>query len=176
VDSTFSADVVPAIQIGASYATDPISIYSFRARTERKNYPRVHAANNTTKHQQTNMAYKPLVRMFKRWVAQWFPGMDVAPSFYVECLVHNAPNQHFDTDYARAFFNIAYWVGHSLTRHSVIHSVAGDKDILVAGEWDPDKFIVFQNRLSSANGYVAMALQADSAEAALKYWKAAFND
>jgi len=81
VKTAFHADVVPAVKISDD-GTDPIAIYSFREGKERKNYPRDHYQQNTTKHAQTAEAYKPTVRMFKRWVRNWFPNLDVAPSFY----------------------------------------------------------------------------------------------
>jgi hypothetical protein len=85
ISGTPSADVVPAIRTGA-ITSDPIAIYSFRQRSERDNYPRIHYARGVDKNKalRTNGAYKPTVRLFKRWVRQYSGHATMAPSFCVK--------------------------------------------------------------------------------------------
>ncbi|MDP9472586.1 MAG: nucleotidyltransferase [Chloroflexota bacterium] len=176
VHTNFEADVVPAVQIGDDYRTDPIAIYSFREGRERKNFPRVHAARNTQKHQVTNETYKPTVRMFKRWVRNWFPDPNIAPSFYVECLIHAVPNERFHSDMAWTFFTVGYWIESNITTSSVVMSVAGDKDILVPGEWRPERYEVFRAQLARSTTHALRALEATTVTDALNSWKRAFNE
>jgi hypothetical protein len=177
VHTGFKADVVPAVRIGDDYQTDPIAIYSFREAVERQNYPRIHAAKNTDKHQRTDSAYKPAVRMFKRWARNWFSGTDTAPSFYVECLIHHVPDDQFHSaDMAATFFLVGYWIQENVSTTSLVPSVAGDKDILVEAEWPSASFISFENQLSLSVGNVARALQAQTPEEATTYWRRAFNE
>jgi hypothetical protein len=175
VNTTFKADVVPAIQISAD-GTDPISIYSFRQGTERMNYPRVHYTNNVNKNARTGGLYKPVVRMFKQWVRNLFPGTNVAPSYYVECLVYNVPDVRFLADLAWAFYSVAHYIVNEVTTGTVVNSVAGDKDILVSTEWDAARFLKFQAKLSSVTGKVAQALGATNEADARMYWRGAFNE
>jgi hypothetical protein len=175
VNTDFHADVVPAVKI-SSDGEDPIAVYSFQAGRERKNFPRVHYQNNVEKQDQTDGAYKPTVRIFKRWVRNWFAGTKVAPSFYVECLVYNVPNDRFFVDGAVSFFSVGHYIVQSVSQISYVGSVAGDKDILVNSEWEPAKFQQFRNKLDFAIGRVAMALKATSAADAQTYWREAFNE
>ena len=65
------------------------------------NYPEQHMENATTKHQRTNERYKPTIRMFKNARNKMdeeglFP-KDTAPSYFIECLLWNVPNEIIDT-------------------------------------------------------------------------------
>jgi len=175
VDTNFKADVIPAVRIG-DVATDPIAVYSFREQSERKNSPRDHYANNVAKQTRTGGAYKPTVRMFKRWVRNWFPWTDTAPSFYVECLIHSVPDDQFDSDPAASFLLVGNYIVNQINRYSVILSVAGDKDILTSAEWDPSKFETFQAQLAMSVRLVALAFSATSSNEANRYWQLAFNE
>lgn len=175
VNTNFKADVVPAVMI-SDVESDPIAICSRRTYTERKNYPRVHYQNNVTKQSATASAYKPTVRMFKRWTRNWFHGTKIAPSFYVECLIYNVPNYHFSLDPAVSYVAVADYIVKNFDRYSVIKSVAGDKDILTSEEWAPDSFERFQLQLSASNISVARAINAATIADATMHWKAAFRE
>lgn len=175
VNTNFKADVVPAAYI-SNDGSDPISVYSFRDGSERKNFPRVHYQNNVEKHRLTNQAYKPTVRMFKRWARNWFDGTKVAPSFYVECLIYSVSNAKFNSDLAESFFTVGSYIIDNYTRTSVINSVAGDKDILVGSEWNPDNFVAFKAQLEESVSKVQSALSATSFTEANRLWHNAFNE
>jgi hypothetical protein len=55
-------------------------------------------------------------------------------------------------------------------------SVAGDKDILVPGEWHPDDFQAFQRRLVSDCKLILDAMRASSIDEANSLWKRAFGE
>jgi len=175
VNTNFSADVVPAVKIAID-GSDPIAIYSFRERAERKNYPRVHYQNNVSKQARTSNAYKQTVRLFKRWARNWFAGTKVAPSFYVECLVYRVPDHLFVDDGATSFFLVGNHIVENMSSSVEVLSVAGDKDILVSSEWDSARYATFRRALAPAITLVAKALQATSAESARTYWQQAFNE
>ncbi len=177
VNAEWKADVVPAVRI-RRYDQDPVAIYSFREAKERKNFPRVHYENGVEKHQQTGETFKPVVRMFKRWVENHWPSdATVAPSFYVESLIYNVPNDRFESDLATAFFRVGYWIEKNVTPTSppVVSSVAKDKDILVDSEWKLANFARFHTQLVTATSLVATALKASTQADAVRYWRAAFN-
>jgi hypothetical protein len=175
VNTNFKADVIPAIRIG-HLEDDPIAVYSFREGSERKNYPRDHYERNVDKQADTADNYKPTVRMFKRWIRNWFAGTDVAPSFYVECLIHSVRDNLFTSDPPATFLLVADHIVNKLTRNSVIMSVAGDKDILTDAEWVPTKFETFQAQLSRSLSLVSQAFNATSAWQAERLWREAFNE
>lgn len=63
------------------------------------NYPKLHSANATRKHQATNSWYKPTVRVMKnlrrKLVADGRLEDGVAPSYFIEGLIYNVPNDKF---------------------------------------------------------------------------------
>lgn len=63
------------------------------------NYPKLHSANATKKHQATGSWYKPTVRVMKnlrrKLVADGRLEDGIAPSYYIEGLIYNVPNDKF---------------------------------------------------------------------------------
>lgn len=78
------------------------------------NFPKQHSAKMTAKHQSTAEWYKPVVRILKnmrnRLVADGSLGATVAPSYYIEGLLYNAPNHLFGKSYGDSFVNIFNWL------------------------------------------------------------------
>lgn len=77
------------------------------------NYPKLHAANLTTKHQNTASRLKPLVRVFKNMRsvmvnAGWIQS-GAAPSYYLEGLLYNAPIGLFANRLGDSVVNVLNW-------------------------------------------------------------------
>lgn len=168
-------DVVPAIYRGDA-STDPIAIYSFREGSRRDNYPRDHYSNGVLKNasNHTDGAFKPTVRLFKRWVRDSFDAR-VAPSFYVECAVHSVPDSTFSDSLPLSFAGVgAHLLDYKDT--TVILSVAGDKDILVSTEWPWRNFQQFQVALAGAVRTALAAMKATTEPEANRLWRSIFGD
>lgn len=115
------ADVIVAIQFrryfkfrssGDSQYVEGICFWN--GKGERiANYPKQHSANLTTKHQNTSKWFKPLARVFKnmrcRMVADGLIKAGVAPSYYIEGLLYNVPNEKFTASYQDCVVNILNW-------------------------------------------------------------------
>lgn len=77
------------------------------------NYPRLHSKNLTMKHQASSKWLKPLVRIFKNMRSRMIdaallkPG--VAPSYYIEGLLYNVPNELLFSSYQTCVANILDW-------------------------------------------------------------------
>jgi hypothetical protein len=90
---------------------------TFWTRNEKRqviNYPKIHYNNGVEKHQKTNNQYKPVVRMFKN-IRSYLEEKDyisssLAPSYFLECLLYNLPNNNFIGNYQDAFCNIVNWL------------------------------------------------------------------
>lgn len=175
VGTELSLDVVPAVY-RYHPDIDPIEVYSLRDASRRDNFPRDHRENGVIKNDEahTNGAYKPTVRLFKRWASNVLSDPKLAPSFYIECAVHRAPDSSFSNDLAVSFVGVGLYLVRSLTRNSYVSSVAGDKDILVASEWHPDKFEQFQRELLNSIILAGDALSASTATEANRLWREAF--
>lgn len=175
VNTTMKVDIVPAVYV-ESATSDPVSIYSFRAGTERLNWPREHYDRGTAKSGATHGAYKPTVRLFKRWAKCWFTAESkVAPSYYVECLVHSRPNTEFSGDLAADFTRISE--GLVAINHSTqqLPRIAGAGNLFTEAEWTRGRFEQFQQRLRQALPSLRAALSETLQVRARQHWIAAFN-
>lgn len=72
------------------------------------NYPKVHYDNGVSKHQNSNKWYKPTVRLFKN--CRGHISNDMTPSYFLECLIYNAPNSKFGTSHQDSFCNVINWL------------------------------------------------------------------
>lgn len=82
--------------------------------TEIVNYPKQHSTNCTVKHQNTKQWFKPMVRILKNMrgtmVEQRMLEAGLAPSYYIEGLLYNVPNDKFGTSYEDTFVNCINWL------------------------------------------------------------------
>ena len=88
------------------------------------NYPDQHCRNLTIKHQATNSRFKPTVRIFKnmrtRLVDDGTIADGVAPSYYIEGLLYNAPNDKFVLDESERVYNILKWLDDTKDRSNFV--------------------------------------------------------
>ena len=78
------------------------------------NYPRQHIANARIKHKNTNSLYKPMVRILKNIKSNLITNSiitnKVAPSYFIEGLFYNVPDNKFSTSYSDSFVNCINWI------------------------------------------------------------------
>jgi hypothetical protein len=78
------------------------------------NYPKLHYKNGVKKNQDTNERYKPTVRMFKNartyLVDRRVIPPDLAPSYFLECLLYNVPNDKFGPNLQSRFREVITWL------------------------------------------------------------------
>lgn len=77
------------------------------------NYPKQHSANLTTKHQASSKWLKPMARVFKnmrsRMVDDGLIKAGLAPSYYLEGLLYNVPNEKLTSSYQDCVVNAVNW-------------------------------------------------------------------
>ena len=82
--------------------------------TRVSNYPKQHRENLITKNQATSEWFKHIVRICKnarqKLIDQGVIAAGVAPSYYVEGLLYNAPNNLFGTSYDASMVNVINWL------------------------------------------------------------------
>jgi len=93
-----------------------------------KNFPKIHSDKNTTKHQQTYNRFKPTVRIFKNMkktlVNRGIIDSKSAPSYFIECLLFNVPNNQFVNGNTQTIYNIlCYLNGNSLDDFMCVNGV-----------------------------------------------------
>lgn len=115
------ADVIVAIQfrryfkfLSANNSEYAEGICFWNGKGERiANYPKQHSANLTTKHQNTSKWFKPMARVFKnmrsRMVDDGLLAAGIAPSYYIEGLLYNVPNEKLASSYQDCVVNILNW-------------------------------------------------------------------
>lgn len=115
------ADVIAAIQyrryhsfksINNQSYTEGICFYTSTGE-QIVNYPKQHSENLTIKHQRTGN-FKHMVRIFKnlrsRLVQDGILQDGIAPSYYLEGLLYNVPDDQFVNSYDDTFFNAINWI------------------------------------------------------------------
>jgi hypothetical protein len=74
----------------------------------------MHLANCTTKHQATQSWFKPTVRVFKnmrnRMIDTGAITADLAPSYFIEGLLYNVPNDRFGGGQVANFTDVFNWL------------------------------------------------------------------
>lgn len=78
------------------------------------NYPEQHSANLTGKHQRTSGWFKPMIRILKnlrsKLVTDRLLNEGSAPSYYLEGLLYNVPDNMFGVSYEKTFVNAITWI------------------------------------------------------------------
>lgn len=116
--------------------------------TEIVNFPKQHQANCTTKHQNTKDWLKPMVRVYKNMrncmIADGYIRDDVAPSYFVEGMLWNVPNDQYGGSYQQSFTRAFDWVVQSdqtkLTCANALHWLVCNGQYT---SWSTANFAVF---------------------------------
>lgn len=125
------ADVVAAVQFRRYWSyksfhdqnyTDGICFWT-KNGVQIINYPKQHRANATAKHQATSGWFKPCVRILKNMrntmVDKGYLAAGVAPSYFLEGMLYNVPNDKFGGSYVDTIGRAINWL------------IACDRDALV---------------------------------------------
>jgi hypothetical protein len=127
-----NADVIVAFEyrryykFKASYDESHVTGMCFFAsgNTQIANYPKLHSENLTVKHQATGNKFKPLVRIFKnmrsKLIEDGLIAEGSAPSYYIEGLLYNVPNDQFVGDYQDIVLNILNWLYNTKDRSEFV--------------------------------------------------------
>lgn len=126
------ADVIPAIQFrryykfkGSEDQSYDEGICFYNAAGERiANYPRQHSINLTRKHQGSSNRLKPMIRVLKnmrsKLVENGFIKAGIAPSYYLEGLLYNVPNEKFTTSFNDCFVNAINWLQQEANKSELV--------------------------------------------------------
>ena len=79
-----------------------------------RNFPKQHKQNCTSKHQDTSSRFKSHVRVLKNlrnaMVNDGYLKKGIAPSYFLEGMLWNVPNQKFVAGYQQSFENYLHWL------------------------------------------------------------------
>lgn len=113
------ADVVPVVSYkkyeyfrGHNDHKKQLGVTLYHATTGEAiiNYPDLHYQNGVKKHADTHEWFKPTVRIVKNMVSYLVDQGDLeegdAPSYFVQCMVYNVPNNLFGVSYVETIENV----------------------------------------------------------------------
>lgn len=158
------ADIVPcgcykSAVIGSQLGT---ILYDSNSRKFFINYPKQHYENGVSKSQQTNSNFKKTVRMFKN--ARNYAvrkgllrNEEIAPSYFLECLIYNVPNSCFNGNEQYIFYNAARWllqnthIFSNMKCQNGIQKLFGydDNNMLTYNKWSTSNAITFINAIAN---------------------------
>ena len=106
-----------------------------------ENFPKQHADNCTAKHQATNQNFKRMVRVIKNMrnsiIEKGLLADKVAPSYFIEGMLYNVPNDTFTGSYqdmlVKCFTSIVAADETKLTTASGLHWLVRQKILRYAG-------------------------------------------
>jgi len=145
-DGSYEADVVPCFQYRkytsfGSYESERnyvegIKFFTTNERRSIVNYPKVHYSNGATKNQSVNSYYKPTIRVFKnmkrKMIEKGLITKELAPSYFVENLLYNVPNETFNnSNIDTRVYNILKWL--SDNRYSISNFVCQNEQVYLFG-------------------------------------------
>lgn len=149
-----TADVLICQQFSRYYSYAPgrhgchygVAFYVNGSRIE--NFPKQHADNCTAKHQQTNQNFKRMIRVFKSMrnsmINKGLLADKIAPSYFIEGMLYNVPNDKFTGSYQNMWVECFNWIvtanEGTLTTASGLHWLVRD-NVLVC--WAPANFHAF---------------------------------
>ena len=120
ISGRLPADVVVCAQYSryrSLNSDDYIEGMTFWTRNENRqviNYPKLHYRNGVIKHQNTNNWYKKSIRMFKNirnyLRDNYYIHNNLIPSYFLECLLYNVPDEKFGVSFVDTFCNVVNWL------------------------------------------------------------------
>jgi hypothetical protein len=88
------------------------------------NYPNQHCENLTRKHQSSGLRLKPTVRMLKNlredMIEKKLLDVGVAPSYYLEGLLYNVPDELFSTSLGDTFCDAINWIQQRANKSALV--------------------------------------------------------
>ena len=117
------ADVVACIQyrkykyfnsVNDQDYIEGMMFYTLRENRKVINFPKEHYKNGTEKNGRTSGWYKPTVRIFKNartyLVNQGIISKELAPSYFLECLLYNVPDVKYTSSHQDTFCSVVSWL------------------------------------------------------------------
>lgn len=154
------ADVLPSASYreynGGSTYVEGITFWNQQTHQQKVNFPKLHITNGSAKNQNvTSGRYKPSVRMMKN-ARERIIGSDddlrkKYPSYFVECLIFNVPDDQFTTSRPDTFVNMINFLHRALRDDRGPKFITQSKQRYLFGndstQWSIDNATAFVDQL-----------------------------
>lgn len=128
-----------------------IAFYALREDRRVINFPKIHYDNGTSKNAQhrTNGWYKPTVRVFKN-ARTYLVDHDIinetlAPSYFLECLLYNVPDDRLGSTFQDTFLSTIKWLVNSFSNGQYQNFLCQNELLALFGDtpeqWSSDNCI-----------------------------------
>ena len=98
-----------------------VNLYAVQSKRWIVNYPKLHYDNGVDKSRRTSDRFKRTVRMFKsarnELQSRGMIRANLAPSYFLECLLYNAPDWMFQLSHQQTFRSIIAWMAATALRN-----------------------------------------------------------
>lgn len=120
------------------------------------NYPKLHYDNGVSKNKKCDNLYKPAVRIFKN-VRTCLSNKKILdkrliPSYFLESLLYNVPNDKFDRSYQITFLGVLTWIVDSLLTNHCENYLCQNEQLPLFGntpeQWSKHDALIFLTKLS----------------------------
>lgn len=151
-----AADVVVCIEYRKYYSltlfVEGITFYAVQDKRWVVNYPKEHRKNGAEKNSHTNGRYKRTVRMFKsarnHLVDTGKITGNLAPSYFLECLIYNAPDDAFKDGFQDTYSAIINWLQREDISKAVCQNKQHDLFGSSAEQWSIGHAKILSNQLT----------------------------
>ena len=131
--------------------TEGIIFWTVKERRSIINFPKLHYDNGVNKNSQnrTNGWFKHTVRVFKNarsyLVDSSVIDKSVAPSYFLECLLYNSPNNNYGNSYQNSFVSNLTWIQNILQDNSYTYLKCQNEQQMLFGntpeQWSLSKLL-----------------------------------
>ena len=116
------------------------------------NFPKLHYENGKKKHSSTNNLFKPIVRIFKNMRNKaaekgYLIYKDIAPSYFVQCLLYNVPDYIFCGSYQEIVKDILNWLDRELNDNDNWKNFVSQNEIIPLFGLGDDKWNITYARI-----------------------------
>lgn len=178
VMTTVRLDVLPVVRCKGhtDVQYEPIVMYHPDYDGWIKTYARYHRNHCSEKNAITDGNFIPLTKIFKH-LRDNTQGLssEVAPSFYIECLLYDIDNEKYSNPLVLAIVKVLGEIALNYTPDSVftngLGSPCSDRQIFSSLEWTRENYIVFHEQVINWTKIAIEALEQEDKEEAITKWK-----
>lgn len=144
------ADIIPCVECIYG-GKSGIAIYDSSNQNVIFNYPILHQKNGEAKSDRTNGNYKKAIRMFKNARNQLVKDNRLsegcAPSYFIECLMYNVPDDEFKGSEFDIFHNSLVWIRNTNINNTICQNGVTNIFGSESTQWNIENFRMFKNAL-----------------------------
>lgn len=156
-------DIVPCGYYNTSWDKNTLGTILYDSKLGKYfiNYPKQHYQNGANKNELTKQNFKKTVRMFKNARNHLankglIANENIAPSYFLECLVYNVPNTLFNDNEQDTFYNVISWMYNNRYGISVLKCQNGIQDLfgnmdngpIIYNKWNANNARLFIEKLA----------------------------